>query len=182
MRGLLRSFAYRPAKQPSFRNGKCLLFRDKVLDSLRSTTLGFAGGIGALSGWKCYCAEGWFGRGGFGLLALAAVGAIKLWHINSQTMAHHVYLLPDGKQIEVQFLGLIQHQVKTLNIREIVNTTDDPEFELLSEGVKAYVVTLHSGEQFTIDLNAIIPDRKLLGAILKGETVDLRQDQDTISV
>lgn len=182
MRGLLRSFAYRPAKQPSFRNGKCLLFRDKVLDSLRSTTLGIAGGVGGLSCWKCYCAEGWFGRGAYSLLALAAVGALKLWQINAKTMAHYVYLLPNGKQIEVHFLGVFQTTVKTLPIKEIVNTTDEPEFELLSEGVKAYVITLHSGEQFTIDLNAIIPDRKLLGAILQGETVDVRQEQDTISV
>jgi hypothetical protein len=98
------------------------------------------------------------------------------------TMAHYVYLLPNGKQIEVHFLGVFQTTVKTLPIKEIVNTTDEPEFELLSEGVKAYVITLHSGEQFTIDLNAVIPDRKLLGAILQGETVDVRQEQDTISV
>lgn len=182
MRGLLRSFSYRPAKQPFFRDGKCLLFRDKVLDSLRSTTLGFAGGLGALSVWKCYCAEGWFGRGGFGLLALLAVGAIKLWQVNAQTMAQYIYLLPDGKQVEVHFLGLARSRVQTLPIKAIKNTTDDPEFELISEGVKAYVITLHSGEQFTIDLNAIIPDRKLLGAVLQGEPVDLRTDQDTISV
>lgn len=182
MRGLLRSFAYRPAKQPFFRDGKCLLFRDKVLDSLRSTTLGFAGGMGALSCWKCYCAERWYSRGGFGLLALLAVGAIKLWHINAQTMAQYVYLLPDGKRIEVHFLGLTRSRVEIWPIKAIMNTTNDPEFELLSEGVKAYIVTLQSGEQFTIDLNAVIPDRKLLGAILQGESVELRQDNDTISV
>ena len=179
---LLRSFVYRPPKQPSFQAGKCLIFRDKVLESLRTNTIGFAGVVGVVSSWKSYNASGWLGRGSFGVLALGALGALKLWQMNALTMAHCVYLLPDGKHIEVHFLGTFRPTIQRIPVKDIMNTTDEPEFEILSEGVKAYLVTLHSGKQFTIDLNGIIPDRKLLGAILQGETIDLRSYQDTISV
>lgn len=177
----MRWFAHTPSQRIQFENGRYRLLENREFTSMAGAT---ATGLLGASIYLAYriiryhAGMSWLSLSTQSVLFLGlALGTQQLLSVN-QMVVKEIFLLEDGKQVEIVTSGLLmKNRVKRIRVKEILSPEEHLETKLSMLQLQAWVVRTHK-EMFLIPPTVTILDGELAQAVLRGEEINLSEQED----
>jgi hypothetical protein len=179
---ILKRHIFRPSQQLTFKDGKCLLMQARPDQnwSYNFITAGFFGTTGLLASNLLFGTHGVFRFVFTGIAFTGSFFLTKVWNEYLNTMVKQIYLLEDGKNIEIVHYGIMQNKVK-IAIKELKDPETNPSIQIKMKTFNAWVVETNN-RTFVVQPNneTFYPD--VLKAVFKLQEIDVESQEEYFDI
>ena len=182
---VLKRFLYRPTENLVFKDGKCLIVEADPFNTKMYSII-----AGTIAAYSALSALGLF-FGPIGVIRTAATALAfgaslllsKSWNEYSKQVVKRIYLLSDGKTIEIVNFSMMNSVIK-LKIEDLKDPETSESTKLKMKEFETWVIETKQDDWFLIQPNnqTYYPD--VLKAVFKVENIDLSEscNRDVIDI
>ena len=174
-----RHFSFKPSSRLNFVDKKCLLMESAFLGKLEKFINYGVVSVPVLFFYrivKNYSSMGWLNFIFSSTLFVGSAGFVASWQSVLSSTVKRIYLLEDGKTIEIQTYG-IKFNPNIVRISDIINPEDNLESKIKIKYFNSWIIETKQNKNFFMVPDSSLYESEIIKEILKGQEIDL-QEQD----